>query len=919
MEEKKSKDEIIFSTCALCGGSGQLKFSVPCGHCKGIGIGFAEKNKIFYWGKRLGIINIRLVRIERKLNLAINLLAYVAGVTGVAALGFWAFMNYREGHTAYADFYIWQKKNLLILWFWVSLVFDMFIIFRLSEEGKKNREVKIKREEEKKEQTFFGRIKKSGLVKNEISESFSLPAQKIIEDAFLLAFSLGHEYVAIRHLFIALLKDEKVLSLFFRLNAKLVQVKGKIESKLLLNEKSSRFLNFHLREDNDFKKVMLEAYLGARDLGQKTVEPVNLILPIINHDQYLAEVLYEMEIEPQKVFNVVKWFRVNDMMIERYRKFRSESRFKPSTNMNRAYTAVATPLLDNFGYDLTVAAKWGKLDYCVAREKEIKEVFGVIDSGQLGVLLVGPEGAGKRTVIQGIAELMAEEEVPKIFKDKRLIEIDAARLVSGATAAQAEERLQELIDEANRSGNIILAFHDIQSITGITAGGAESLELSEVLANAVDRKYVICLATATGENYSKYLEGKALGRAMGKVEVDEPQGDQAVQILSSKIGLLEGRYGVYFSYAALDQVIALTSKYMHDSYLPAKAVRVLETVAAKVGKREKENKIVTKADIAEVISEVTHIPVSQASDQEGEKLLHLEEEIHKYMINQSEAVNVVSASLRRARAQMTEGKRPIASFLFLGPTGVGKTELAKSIARVYFGDEKCMIRLDMSEYQIPESVKNLIGGENETGQLTEAVRKAPFSLILLDEFEKAYKEILNLFLQVMDDGRLTDGQGRTCDFTNSIIIATSNVGALYIQDALRDKQNANYAAVKDTLINEHLNKVLRPELINRFDGIIVFEPLDQANVIDITRLMVKNLSKMLDPKGISLEADEAGIKVLAKQGYDPKFGARPLRRLLQDKIENIIANKILSGELKRRDKVVINSKAEIEVVKGKKL
>ncbi|MFA6171099.1 MAG: AAA family ATPase [Patescibacteria group bacterium] len=917
MEEPK-KNEPIFSVCAECGGSGQVNF-LPCFHCKGVGVGLASGPSILFWGKRLGITSIRLSRIERKINLAVNIIAYLAGLAGIISLGFWAYLNYREGNVDVADYFIWQKKNALILWFWISVVFDMFLIYRTSEKERKLKAVRILKDDEKKPKNIFGKKKDARLSKVNIAESFGLPAIKAVEDAYFLAASYGHETVGVRHLFLSLLKDEKILGLFFRLNANVPAIKGKIESQLSLVQKGGGLAHLNIQEDNDFKKAMILAYAGARDLGQPAVEPINFILPIVGSDRLIEDLLYEMEIDGQKIQNVVNWFRINDEMAEKYSKYRSQSRFKPSTNMNRAYTAVATPLLDNFGYDLTVAAKWGKLEFCVAREKEISQAFSIVDSGQAGILLVGPPGTGKKAIIQGIAQLMAEEEVPKIFRDKRLIEIDTSRLISGATAAQAEERLQELIDEANRSGNIILAMHDIQTITGISAGGEESLELSEVLANAIDRKYVICIATVTSENYTKYLEGRALGSAMGKVEVNEPAGDQAVRILSSKINFLEGRYGVFFSYSALEQVIALTVKYIHDSFLPAKAVKVMETVSARAAKKEKEKRFITKSDIAEVVSEITHIPVAQAAGEESEKLLNLEEEIHKYMINQKEAVNVVSASLRRARAQMTEGKRPIASFLFLGPTGVGKTELAKSIARVYFGDEKCMIRLDMSEYQIPESVNNLIGGEGSPGHLTEAVRKAPFSLILLDEFEKAYKDILNLFLQVMDDGRLTDGQGRTVDFTNSIIIATSNAGALYIQEALKDKKNADFGQIKETLINEHLNKILRPELINRFDGIIVFEPLDQENVIDITRLMVKTLSKTLLAKGIGLEAKEEGIKILAREGFDPKFGARPLRRLLQDKIENIIANNILSGELKRRDTVVINEQAEIDIVKGKAL
>jgi ATP-dependent Clp protease ATP-binding subunit ClpA len=341
-------------------------------------------------------------------------------------------------------------------------------------------------------------------------------------------------------------------------------------------------------------------------------------------------------------------------------------------------------------------------------------------------------------------------------------------------------------------------------------------------------------------------------------------------------------------------------------------------VAVKVSQERGVNALVSQEDIAQVISETTGIPVTKVGEAESQKLLNLEDQIHERMINQKEAVKMVSASLRRARTELREGTRPIANFLFLGPTGVGKTELAKSVSQIYFGSEDYMIRVDMSEYQHPDSIKKMIGdASGAKGYLTEKVRKQPFALILLDEVEKAHPDILNLFLQVMDDGRLTDGQGRTIDFTSSIVIATSNAGAQYIQDAV--KADVSMEEMKNTLVNEHLVKVMRPELVNRFDGVIVFEPLSFENVVDIAHLMLHKIAKMLEGKGIDFRAEEDGVRILAQEGFDPKFGARPLRRLLQDKVEDKIANKILQGELKRRDTVVINQRASVVVEKGRAL
>jgi ATP-dependent Clp protease ATP-binding subunit ClpB len=333
---------------------------------------------------------------------------------------------------------------------------------------------------------------------------------------------------------------------------------------------------------------------------------------------------------------------------------------------------------------------------------------------------------------------------------------------------------------------------------------------------------------------------------------------------------------------------------------------------------DKKRCFCTQDDVADVIAESTGVPVSRVSETESTKLLNLEDNIHHRMIGQEEAVDAIAGSLRRARAEMREGKRPIASFLFLGPTGVGKTELAKSVAEVYFGDEKNMVRLDMSEYQMPDSVVKMIGDSNgNLGYLTEAVRHHPFSLILFDEIEKANPDVLNLFLQLMDDGRLTDGSGRTIDFTNAIIVATSNAGALYIEEATANAVDVNI--IKQEIIDNQLNKFMRPELINRFDGVIVFKPLTFANMTEIAKLMLNKIGQSLEAKGIAFAPTQAGVERLAQLGYDPKFGARPLRRLLQDKIENEIANLLLAKKIRRRDTVVVNDKGELEANKASEL
>jgi len=630
--------------------------------------------------------------------------------------------------------------------------------------------------------------------------------------------------------------------------------------------------------------------------------------------------LLDFKVDDGKVANTIAWFRISERQVQNYRLYKKLARFKPSSSMDRAYTAVATPFLNNFGYDLTLAAKWGRLDICVAREKEIKNIFESLESGKTGILLTGPDGVGKRTIIEGLArEMVLEDNLPAFLKDKRLIELDVARLISGATPIIAQERMLTIIDEIHRAKNIVLFLENIENIVGIAAGEEESLELSEVLSGELERGSLFCCATATETNYLKYIEGKAIGNALTRIKVDEPSGDNAIMILESKIGYLEARHKIFFSYNAIEAARDLSSKFIHDRYLPTKAIEVLEKTATRLANESKGKRyICDRNDIAITINQMTDIPAQDLEEGESEQLLNLEEEIHRYMIDQEEAVKMVSDALRRARAELRSGKRPIANFLFLGPTGVGKTELAKTITRVYFKKKDFMIRLDMSEYQHEDSIKKMIGDVDGTqGYLTEAVRQKPFSLILLDEFEKANPKIFNLFLQVMDDGRLTDGQGRTVDFTNSIIIATSNAGSDYIQTEVRN--GTPVEDLKETLINEHLSKIMRPELVNRFDGIIVFKPLSEEDTKQIARLMLNDIAEMLKEKGIGLEISDQGISILAAAGYDPKFGARPLRRLMQERVENEIAKKLLSGELKRRDIVSINDLAEIEVIKGKKL
>jgi len=461
-------------------------------------------------------------------------------------------------------------------------------------------------------------------------------------------------------------------------------------------------------------------------------------------------------------------------------------------------------------------------------------------------------------------------------------------------------------------------------MVGITAGREGSIDLADVLSQALSKNNILCLATTTPPEYKKYIEEKSsLDRVLEKIDVAEVNGNEAIQILESKANSIEYRHQIYFSYDAIEQAVVLADRYLHDRFLPEKAVQIMEEVATRAREQKGKRSLITGNDVAQIISGKTNIPLAEITKEESEKLLNLEDKIHERMIDQEEAVSMVATSLRRARAEMRDMKRPIVNLLFLGPTGVGKTELAKTVAAVYFGNEKNMIRLDMSEYQEQSSLGRLIGaapgfaGSNTGGYLTEAVRKNPFSLILLDEIEKAHPDILNVFLQVLDDGRLTDSSGRTIDFTSSIIIATSNAGTKIIQDLV--KQNIPIEQIRQQLMDGELNKYFRPEFLNRFDGIIVFKPLAMADVEKIAKLMLNKIAKDLEIRGIKLEVAPEALSYLAQAGFDPEFGARPLRRVIQQKVQDQLANYILQGAVGRRDTVRLGAAGGIEIIKARQL
>jgi ATP-dependent Clp protease ATP-binding subunit ClpC len=465
--------------------------------------------------------------------------------------------------------------------------------------------------------------------------------------------------------------------------------------------------------------------------------------------------------------------------------------------------------------------------------------------------------------------------------------------------------------EIARAGNIVLVIVNIHELIGVSAGGKESLDVSDTLAEYLSKQSFLTIATTTPDAYARVIARSGVSSVFTPVEIQEVDENQAIQIVESKVGYLEYKQQIFFSYSAVAKTVELAKRFFHEAPLPGSAIEILSEAAIFTRNKKGVHTLVTQEEVGAVVAEKTHIPVTTISSDESTKLLRLEQILHERVIGQDEAVSLVANALRRARAEIRSSNRPIANFLFLGPTGVGKTELAKTIAEVYFGGENRMIRLDMSEYQDKTGIYRLIGapGEQGTGILTEAVRRNPFSLVLLDELEKADKDILNLFLQVMDDGRLTDSTGRVVDFTNVILIATSNAGTSYVAEQLRAGLSSD--VIKDRLLHGELNQYFRPEFLNRFDGIVLFKPLAQADIKRIAALMLVSVAKDLEAKGVELRVEDTALEYFSQIGFDPEFGARPLRRVIQEHVENKLAELVLSNQLKRKDLIVIGENGEM--------
>ena len=903
--------------CDICSGDG-IKGLKSCSNCNGMGLGFFRYNKFFYFSKNYTKSKIFQDRFIAIIDLLINIFLVVFLLYGIYVL--FLVIKSVQGVVDYSpDSLLIGNKKLFMFWF--AALAGLYWYYRNNKNDGANKQVCFRlssqlaqapEQLDLPEWSTITRLRKGDLIN--IYPSFSSLAHKAIYKSLRLSEDRAHELGEV-HLMYSVLSDKRVSVIFDRLGLSSSVVLSKIRKVI------DALPREHIRFDRlsvSFKKILLVAYKEAQDNWKKEVCLDELVIAVSESGGYIGELWQDLDLNQDKIRNVLKWLAINRKLRETWNNRSRLRRLRPQHRIDRAMTAIATPILDTYGEDITELAQSGYLTPKIGRDKVIEELYGVMESGGYSVVFVGQPGVGKSAVIEDLAQRMVADEVPVFLQDKRLVSLNVSKLVSGATASEAGERLLRAMNEIVKSGNIILVIDRITAMIGITTGREESIDLAGVLADYLKKQYFFTIAICDPYDYIKYLEKTLLGETLRKVVISEPDANSAIQILESHVPFIEGKNKVYFLYSALESAVKLSMRYLHDRYLPEKAVFLIEEAAIIKQKNiETTGNVITPEDIADLVASKTGILLGSITEEEGAKLLNLEDRMHKRIIGQGEAVVAVSSALRRARVELRDAKRPIASFLFLGPTGVGKTELAKTIAEVYFGHEKSMIRLDMSEYQEGNSIDRLIGSGHtqEPGFLTESVRKDPFSLLLLDEIEKADPDILNVFLQVMDDGRLTDYKGATIDFTNVILICTSNAGTALIQE--RIKEGKSVENIKTELIEVELKKYYRPEFLNRFDGIIIFKPLILEEIREISKLLLAKLAAQLLVKGIDLEVSEDAISELSVKGFDPLFGARPLRRVIQDNIENRIAEYLLSNQVGRRDKIILDKGGVVRVEQGK--
>lgn len=795
-------------------------------------------------------------------------------------------------------------------------------------------------------------------------KGFTEKANKALNLAIESAEEMRHNYVGTEHILYGLVKEGSGVA------ATALNECGVTEDALREKlESINGTMSLVELTPDDFtprtKRVLRAAVIISSKTGYTYVGTEHLLLAILSEsDSYAVAFLEELGVSVERLAQAVSK-GMQGGADEGFGGFENESAPNGSQKGGSA--------LDKFGRDLTQAAKNGEIDPVIGREKEIQRVIQILSRRtKNNPVLIGEPGVGKTAVAEGLALEIAKGNVPEILKDKRVVSLDLTGMVAGAKyRGDFEERIKAAIDEVKKSKNTILFIDELHTIVG--AGAAEgSADAANILKPSLARGDFQVIGATTLNEYRKYIEkDAALERRFQPVKVGEPTPEQAVQILKGLRDSYEAHHKVKITDEAINAAVTLSSRYIADRYLPDKAIDLIDEGASKVRlasltspdnvkeledeiadyEKEKASAIneqdferaarlrdeqkelqtklddakkkwqeqqkgnsgeVTAEDIAKIVSEWTGIPVVQLTKEESERLLNMENVLHERVIGQSEAVTAIAKAIRRGRVGLKDPKRPVGSFIFLGPTGVGKTELCKALAEAMFGDENAMLRLDMSEYMEKHTVSKLIGsppgyvGFEEGGQLTEKVRRKPYSVVLFDEIEKAHPDVFNMLLQILEDGRLTDSQGRTVDFKNTVIIMTSNVGARLItekQSSLgfnSENENAEKSEKKDIkeLVTGELRKVFRPEFLNRVDDIIVFNKLNKDEIKQIAVKMLKTLENRLDKMNIKISFTDNAISEIADKGFDENYGARPLRRAIQNEIEDPLSEQMLEGKVK---------------------
>src|SRR3989339_443805 len=873
------------NSCNTCKNRGSVNH-LKCPECKGMSMGMMARGKFLYFSVPITRYNLNLRKAKRALRRFEIIGASVFSI-GFLVYAFFDFFTADSTEFLF-DFNFWLGDTgieslgaLTLLFSLFSFTYLLYLLFSAEKkydlvEKNENYSDVEKREDEYElgdTEAGFEKFKKMGRKnKKDISKTFTDEAVFVVEESYRVAEKYNNKAVTPLHFFYALLSLEKIQGIF------------------------------------------LNAYENAYNDKQDYVHVTELIIATVRQSEKIQELLYDLKVDAQKLKNVVEWVRVRENLRRQYGKFRKAAARVSKHGIDKAMTAVATPYLNRFSVDLTLAAKYGHLAPCIARDDEIEEILRIVEGGRQSVILVGENGVGKMSIMEGITQMMIQGNVPERLIDKRLVQISTSALVAGATVSGAQERIMNMMNEVRRAGNIILFINNIHDLVSLNSeAGQEGFDISESLAEYLSSGDIVMFSTATLEGYNRHVVSSQIGSILSKVTIEEMNEDQAIQALESHIGNIEYKHNIYFSYDALSTAVKLSARLLRDQPLPGSALEICTEAGSFVKNKRENNIIVTSEDVGQIISRKTGVPATSITEDESVNLLRLEEEMHKRIIGQEEAVKLVANALRRARAEIRSQKKPIANFLFLGPTGVGKTELSKTIASVYFGGEERMIRVDMSEFQDKASIYRLIGqpGQKGSGILTEAVRQQPFSIVLLDEMEKADPDVLNLFLQVFDDGRLTDSVGRVIDFTNTIIVATSNAATAYVQKRL--SEGGSVEEVRQELIRGELKQYYRPEFLNRFDGIVLFRTLKREEIKQVASLMLKRVEKDLENRGVGLVVEEAALEALAEVGFDPNFGARPMRRAIQEHVENQLAELILAKKLQRRNTVILGEGAKIRI------